>query len=99
MSARTRDMEFKPAQCGWSEDHKVFAVIERPLRLDRVNSTREDIKPERNLFACSESRVKAEGGQPRGDLNRPRVVLRIGSDQVNPPGIGLGSINRCRGMA
>src|ERR1017187_8572842 len=69
MSARTRDLEFKPAQCGWSEDHKVFAVIERPLRLDRVNSTREDMKPERNLFACGESRVKAEDRPPRGDLN------------------------------
>ena len=94
MSARTRDLEFKPAQCGWSENHKVFAVVERPLGLDRVNSTGQDLKPERNLFSCGKSRVKAEGRPPRGNLNRSRVVLRSCSHQVDTLGIRLRSVQR-----
>jgi hypothetical protein len=70
MNARTRDLEFKPPQGGWSEDDRVFAVIERPLWLDRVDSIREDKKLKRNLFARGKSRLKAEGRPPRGDLNR-----------------------------
>ena len=99
MSARTRDLEFKPAQCGRSEDHKVFAVIERPLGLESVNSTREDMKPERNLVACGKSRVKAEDRPPRGNLNHSCIVLRSCSHQVNPLDIRLRSFDRSRGMA
>ena len=94
MSARTRGLEFKPAPCGWSEDHKVFAVLERPLRLDRVNGTREDMKPQRNLFACGKSRVKAEGRPPRGNLNHPCITPRSCSHKVDALGIRLRSVQR-----
>lgn len=92
MNTRTRDLEFKPAQCGWSEDHKIFAVIERRLGSDRVDSTREYMKPERNLFACGKSRVKAEGRPPRSNLNHSCVLLRVCSHQVDTLGIRLRSV-------
>jgi hypothetical protein len=69
MSARTPNLEFEPAQGGWAEDQKVLAVIQIPLRLNGVHTARENIKLEWNLFACGESRMKAEGRPSRGDLN------------------------------